>query len=129
MVNKVPVLSNITHLTLLIYSKIVFFFTSIPDFNAKLRVIITTDGTARPNAQGHEATSIDMALSNGKHHTQYSSISTKSKPIKSTQTNNTNRAAQITPSTNFYDKDCNIAEIPKVLSSLSDYAKFNYSAI
>lgn len=70
-----------------------------------------------------------MALSNGKHHTQYSSISTTSKPINKTQTNNTNKDIQITPSTNFYDKDCNIADIPNVLSSLSDYAKFNYSAI
>lgn len=35
----------------------------------------------------------------------------------------------MTPYTNFYDKVYKSAEIPNVLSSLSDYAKFNYSAI
>jgi hypothetical protein len=36
-------------------------------------VIITTDGTANPRAQGQDATKIEIALSNGKHHTQNSS--------------------------------------------------------
>lgn len=36
-----------------------------------LRVITTTDGTASPRAQGQDATSREIALSKGKHHTQY----------------------------------------------------------
>lgn len=31
----------------------------------------TTEGTARPKAQGHEATRIEIDLSKGKHQTQY----------------------------------------------------------
>lgn len=105
------------------------FLTKIPFFNAKFNVIITTDGTANPNAQGHDATKIEIALSNGKHHTQYSRISTRSNAIKIIQTNKTKIATIITPKTNFYESDYNIADIPNVLSSRSDYAKFNYSAI
>jgi hypothetical protein len=43
----------------------------IPSYRAKFSVIIITDGTANPNAQGHDATNIDIDRSNGKHHTQY----------------------------------------------------------
>ena len=39
------------------------------------RLITTTDGTANPRAQGHDATSIDIALSIGKHQMQNSSTS------------------------------------------------------
>lgn len=35
---------------------------------------MTTEGTAKPRAQGHEATKTDIALSKGKHQTQNSSI-------------------------------------------------------
>lgn len=77
----------------------------MPDFNAKFRVIITTEGTANPNAQGHEATKMEIALSNGKHQVQYSLISTRSKAIKRTHTIKTKIETKITPKTNFYDKD------------------------
>lgn len=59
----------------------------------------TTDGTASPRAQGHEATKIDIALSKGKHHTQYSSIVTQSIPTNNNQTAKTRRARIITPFT------------------------------
>jgi len=43
----------------------------MPDFKAKFRVITTTDGTARPRAQGQEATKMEIDLSKGKHQIQY----------------------------------------------------------
>ena len=64
------------------YSNIIIyitFFINIPDFKAILRLITTTDGTANPSAHGHDATSIDIALSIGKHQIQNSFITTKSK--------------------------------------------------
>lgn len=63
--------------------------------------MITTDGTASPKAQGHDATRIDIALSKGKHQTQYSSISTISNPIKNVQIKKTIKPTKITPSTNL----------------------------
>jgi hypothetical protein len=36
-------------------------------------VITTTEGTANPKAQGQDTTKMEIALSNGKHHTQYTS--------------------------------------------------------
>lgn len=71
LVNNVPVLSKTTLLTLVIYSKMVFFLIRMPDFKAKFKVITTTDGTANPSAHGHDATKIEIDLSKGKHQTQY----------------------------------------------------------
>ena len=51
------------------------FLIRMPDFKAIFRLMTTTDGTANPNAQGHDATSIDIALSMGKHQIQNSFIS------------------------------------------------------
>ena len=47
------------------------FLINIPNLRAIFKLITTTEGTARPRAQGQDATNIDIDLSNGKHHTQY----------------------------------------------------------
>lgn len=57
----------------------------------------TTEGTAKPSAQGQEATKMDMDLSNGKHQTQYCSISTSSDHMSRDQTRRTSKEIMITP--------------------------------
>jgi hypothetical protein len=74
LVKRVPVLSKITDLTLFIFSKMVFFFTSRLCFIARFNVMAITLGIANPNAHGQDATKTDIDLSNGTHHLQYSLI-------------------------------------------------------
>jgi hypothetical protein len=62
-VNSVPVLSNDMIFDFFIFYRTPLFRIRIPFFIAMLRTIATTLGTARPNAQGHEATSTPIPLS------------------------------------------------------------------
>jgi hypothetical protein len=55
-VKRVPVLSKAIFLAIFIFSKMFEFFIKIPLLVAKLRIIAMTLGTAKPKAQGQEAT-------------------------------------------------------------------------
>lgn len=58
-----PVLSKATILLVLIFSKMLVFLIRIPLFVARLRMIEITLGTAKPIAQGHDATKTLIPLS------------------------------------------------------------------
>lgn len=55
-VKSVPVLSNEIILHFFIFYNTFVFLINIPFFIAILSTIATTDGTAKPNAHGHDAT-------------------------------------------------------------------------
>ena len=63
LVNKVPVLSNEIFLVIFIFSKTPLFLINIPLFVARFSTIAMTEGTARPNAHGHDATKTPIPLS------------------------------------------------------------------
>jgi hypothetical protein len=75
------------------------FLISMPCWIAKFRVITITEGTANPSAHGHDATNIDMALSKGKHHTQYWSMTTFSIAMRVHQMMRTSSDTKRTPLT------------------------------
>jgi hypothetical protein len=62
-VKRVPVLSNEIFFVIFIFSKTPLFFINIPLFVAKFKIIAMTEGTAKPNAHGHEATNTPIPLS------------------------------------------------------------------
>ena len=61
-VKRVPVLSKAITFAFFIFSKTALFLIRIPLLVARLRMIAITLGTARPRAQGQEATSTLMPL-------------------------------------------------------------------
>lgn len=78
-VNRVPVLSKAIILAVLIFSKTPLFLIKIPFFIAMFRIMEITLGTARPRAQGQEATRTPMPLSTIQHTLQVDGIFTNSK--------------------------------------------------
>jgi hypothetical protein len=62
-VKRVPVLSKDIILHFFIFYKTLVFLIKIPFLMAMLSTIATTLGTARPRAQGHDATRTPIPLS------------------------------------------------------------------
>jgi len=102
LVNKVPVLSNEILFAFFIFSKMLLFFINIPLFVARFRIIAITLGTARPRAQGQEATKTPIPLSTTQ---QTLHIGTVTQPISSNtdQTIIVNTLKIITPRTKILE--------------------------
>jgi hypothetical protein len=62
LVKSVPVLSKDIFLVIFIFSNTPLFFIKIPLFVAKFKTIAMTEGTANPNAHGHDATNTPIPL-------------------------------------------------------------------
>ena len=61
-VNRVPVLSKAIVSAIFIFSKMALFLIRIPLLVARFKMIAMTLGTARPRAQGQEATRTPIPL-------------------------------------------------------------------
>jgi hypothetical protein len=116
LVNNVPVLSNEILFVIFIFSKTPLFFIKMPLFVAKLRTIAITEGTARPKAHGHDATSTPMPLSTIQQMAQNCSIYTILVCIKTAHTTIVNILNKTTALTKTLAMDLHTACIPSTLS-------------
>ena len=98
LVKRVPVLSKAMTFAFFIFSKTALFFIRIPLFVAMLRTIAITLGTAKPRAQGHEATNTLIPRSNIQHISQVGTRTLKTKTTK-IQTKIVNKLNNTTPFT------------------------------